>query len=100
MKASLREEYLGWGGRRQSGPGARQPDRIIPASIWLERGSSRCLRGILVTSWLPAPRIPRLECGLGLRFCNPPSPKPDTPPSIPHSHPTWGEEAVGNQEPH
>lgn len=87
----------GWGGRRPRALGARQPDGIIPSIRLVGRGSSRWPRGILVMSWLPAPGTARFECGLGLLFHNPPSPKPDVFPSIAHSHPTWGEEAVGNQ---
>lgn len=92
------------GGRRQRGLGASSPRPGSKAAGWdnlsirLEEGSSRLPRGILVTSWLPAPRTPRLECGLGLRSHNSPVPKPDVPPSIPHGHPKcgrWG----GRQEP-
>lgn len=62
MRASLREECLvgggrGGGDRSWRGPGGKagKPDGIIPASVWLEGGSSRRLGGILLTSWL--------ECG-------------------------------------
>lgn len=88
----------GGGGRqRQRGPGSKATGWDNPSIRLVGREQQRGPQGypayILVTSCEDT----RLECGLGLRFCNPPSPKPDVPPSIPHSYPTWGEEAVGNQ---
>lgn len=71
--------------------GARQPDGIIPASIWLGGGSSRCSRGnpgcILVTS------SEDTQAGMW-----PPPSKPDVPHAShivlpPPPPPTWGTRA-------